>query len=200
MFIKTYRHRLGVRGEVIQLGGVLVALLLVCMGIPLWNLAAPGGAMTNFDQWIMGPVVNTVLVIVGVNFRGWARVLSAVFLPSMVHVFNFLVFGIGTTFSLSMIPAIWLGNLAMVLTYKYFYSHKKVNFWFVSVMAVTFKVAIIASIFAILAWGFNYFPPPVLEGMTPRMTINQVYVAAIGVVVGWLILRFVYPRGSAKIV
>lgn len=192
-FIDKRMRNLSARAEVIETTTISLALLLVSLALPLLLKVFPNNFISQNDQWLMGPVVNCALIIVGVNFKGWKRINSVVVLPSIIHLANFYLFAIGTVYSLYLLPAIWLGNLAIVLATKFLYTHKKQNFFLSSAIAIAIKVGIIFGIYNLLC-AVNIIPQNVASGLWTRMGINQLYVAAIGCIFAFAIIRIFYSN------
>ena len=190
-FIDKRFHDLSRTAVAIQTTAVFLALLTVALVLPLLVRYVGVDFLARNDQWIMGTVVNCALVIVGVNFARWKTIMAVVFLPSTVHVINFYFFSIGTVFSLYMIPAIWIGNLALVLIFKYMLVHKKQNYVITAGIAVIVKAAIIFAIFNVLV-AIGTIPPFPAQMMTPRMGVNQLVVGAVGCAIAYVILKVFY--------
>ena len=61
---------LSVRGEVVEISAIGLALVLVCLVWPLVIKTFPNSSFAQYDQWIMGSVVNCALVLnsrMGIN-------------------------------------------------------------------------------------------------------------------------------------
>jgi len=198
-FVNKRVRDLSVRAEVIELAAICVALLSVCLVLPLVLQYFPktSFARNGLDQWIMGPIVNCALIITGVNVRGLAKTSAVVLLPSVVHIALFYLFAIGTVFSLYMLPAIWLGNLILVLGIKYFYTHRKWNFAQSCALVISVKVGIIMGIFGMLV-ATGAIPQIPAQAMLPRMSINQLCVALIGCTAAFAIIKIFYLRICEK--
>ena len=117
------------RAEVISTTVIALPILLVTFVMPL---VVP---MRLPEQIVMGTVVNCALVIAALRSR---YVYAIVFLPSIVHVINFYAFSIGT---LSIIPAIWVGNIVIVLCFRYIKS-----FGIASITGILLKAIIIGTL------------------------------------------------------
>ena len=186
------------RAETITIVAIIFALLLVCLALPLAIRYTGVDFLARNDQWIMGTVVNCALAVAVVSIASYKKVIALVFLPSIVHVINFYAFGIGTIFSLYMLPAIWLGNISLVLVFKYLYvdrNKKRINntfnsgnFLITATIAVVVKAAIIFGIFSVLV-AIETIPPMPATMMTPRMGVNQLIVGAVGCLIAFVILR-----------
>lgn len=196
-FINKRVRDLSVRAERIEITTVTLALLLVCLALPLLLKAVPNNIISRNDQWLMGPIVNCALVIVGVNFRGLSKINSVVILPSIVHIMNFYLFAIGTVYSLYLLPAIWLGNLAIVFAVKYLYVHKKQNFAISTAIAIAIKVGLVFGIYNLLC-AVNLIPQGPADALWTRMGINQLYVAVIGCVLAFAIIKMFYSNRKQK--
>jgi len=187
-------YDLSPRAERVELWAVCVALSVVCVALPLLVRTMPPDSWLRQggEQWIMGSVVNCALVVVGVNFKSWRKSAAVVFLPALCHVVLFFVLAT-PIFGLYMVPAIWIGNVAILLVFKYLHVHKEWNYGLVAVLGIAIKAGIIFGIFNILV-ATGVIHGPAVAGLTTRMGINQIYVAAVGCVAAFVILKTLYPR------
>lgn len=182
------------RAETMTITTIILALLLVCLALPLAIRYTGVDFLARNDQWIMGTVVNCALAVAVIRIAGYKKIIALVFLPSIAHVVNFYFFGVGTIFSMYMLPAIWLGNISLVLTFKYLYVDRNRhgfnnrNFLITAIIAVVIKAAIIFGIFSILV-ALGTIPPIPATMMTPRMGVNQLIVGAAGCIIAFVILR-----------
>jgi hypothetical protein len=196
-FINSRAHTIGVRAELVQTAAVYAMLLSVCVAMPLLLKFVPNNFFAANEQWIMGTVANTALVLVGVNFAGAGRVGAAVMLPSVAHIINFYAFGIGTVYSLYLVPAIWAGNLTLVLLIKYLHSYKGQSFALSAAVAISVKIAVVFALYGLLCLS-GLIPAAPASALLPRMSLNQIYVAVIGCVLAYGILKAFYSKSVSQ--
>lgn len=196
-FINKRVRDLSTRAERIETTTITLALLTVCLALPLLLKALPNNVFSQNDQWLMGPIVNCALILVGVNFKGFKKINSIVILPSIIHIMNFYLFAIGTAYSLYLLPAIWLGNLAIVFSVKYLHAHKKQSFFLSSAVAIAIKVGIIFGIYNLLC-AMNVIPQGPASVLWARMGINQLVVAVIGCVIAFAIIKMFYANQKQR--
>ena len=105
------------------------------------------------------------------------------------------MFGTASIFVMYMIPAIWLGNFALIYLFKKLYVEKKINYVGVSIVAVVAKAAAIFAGFNLLVFA-SVIPSgtPVAEALFAAMGINQLITASIGAIVAYGVLKMVYSR------
>ena len=176
---KTERMEFLAVGAVLFILGVITPLLLT-LNTSAWVAAK--------NQFLIGPLVNCALVIAGVNFRGFKRIWTIIFLPSIFTLLTGIVFSLGSIYVLYMVPAIWLGNASMVLMFKYLHVHKKVNYTLTAALAVTLKVTLIFTGFLIMK-SFADMPLAMEMALTAAMSVNQIINASIGCVMAFGILK-----------
>ena len=87
-----------------------------------------------------------------------------------------------------MIPAIWLGNLVLILAFKYIMIAKKKNYFVSSIIGIICKVAIIFGFFSILR-AFNLFPDKLIANLQNAMSMTQFITASIGCTIAFGIYR-----------
>ena len=97
----------------------LIALLVpTFLGGLITKVFGAQSIVTQNSQLIVGSIVNTALVITAINLKGWTKILGVVTMPSISTILSGYVFGSASTYMVYMIPAIWLGNFALVYLYK----------------------------------------------------------------------------------
>ena len=85
-----------------------------------------------------------------------------------------------------MIPAIWLGNFAIVYLYKKLLLEKKWNYFFTGITAIVTKVAIIFGGFSILN-AFGIFPTKLVQNLQTAMSTTQAITAIIGMIIAYTV-------------
>ena len=184
------KNQVPAKVEAIELALVLALLALAAIVIPL-ALQGSTGFLSQNSQFFLGPMVNCALIIAAVNFRKLSTTV-AIFAPSAFALAGGLFLTLGNIYALYMIPAIWLGNVTLVLCFKYLYKHKKLHFATTASVAIVLKAAIIFA-------GFNIFVAvslipagsPAAIAMFSMMGIYQLITATMGacLAAGYLILR-----------
>ena len=169
------------RVERIELAIVIAMILLAAIVCPLL-LRGSDGFLSQNSQFFLGPVVNAALIIAAINFRKLSTAVT-IFAPSVFALAGGLFLALGNIFALYMIPAIWLGNLALVLVFKYMYKHKKLPYISTAVVAILLKAAIIFAGYNILV-AVDLIPAgsPAAIAMFSMMGIYQVITATLGAI------------------
>jgi len=96
------------------------------------------------------------------------------------------VFKSASVFMVYMIPAIWLGNFAIVYLYKLLLLNKNLNYFLTGIVAITIKVGIIFLGFSILN-AFGVFPPKMVQNLQNAMSWTQAITATAGVLISYSI-------------
>lgn len=197
MFLNERAYAIGTRGETIELVTVFAIVFLTAIAASSL-LFGSASWVTRNNQFIVGPLVNCALIIAGINFRGFAKVFGVIFLPSILAIVGGLVFATGSVYMLYMIPVIWVGNAAIVLLFKYLYTHKKMSYIATSLIAVCAKVGLIFAGYNLLtATGIIPSGSAVANTLWTAMGVNQLLTAAIGCVLAWGIIKAFYPKMTA---
>ena len=124
---KRLNGQVGARVEAIEVAAIFAMLLVACLALPV-ALYGNTGFFGQYNQFIAGPIVNCALILGALNFRGKAKNIGVICAPSVLAVgIGFI--GFMGIYAMYMIPAIWLGNAALVLGFKYLHVHKKMNFF-----------------------------------------------------------------------
>lgn len=144
--------------------------------------------IANNSQIIVGSIVNTALVVSAINLKGWKKILFVVTMPSISTILSGYVFKSASVFMVYMIPAIWLGNFALIYSYKYFMLEKKMNYFLAGIIGIAIKVAIIYGAFLALN-GLNIFPEKVALMLQKAMSLIQLITASIGVILAYGIYK-----------
>lgn len=167
----------------------LIALLVpTFLGEIISNVFGAQSVIAKNSQIIIGSIVNTALIMTAINLNGWAKILGVVTMPSISTILSGYVFGSASTYMVYMIPAIWLGNFALVYLYKLLLLDKKLNYFLAGIAGVLLKVAVIFLFFNVLNL-FNLFPEKLVSTLQNAMGITQLITASIGVVVAFVIYK-----------
>ena len=140
------------------------------------------------SQLIVGTIVNMALVTTAINLKGWAKILGVVTMPSISTILSGYVFGTASTYMVYMIPAIWVGNFALVYAYKFIMLGKNKHYFLAGVVGVVVKVAIIFAFFGILN-AFSVFPEKLVSNLQTAMSTTQLITATLGVILSFIIYK-----------
>ena len=145
--------------------------------------------ITNNSQIIIGSVVNISLIISALNVKGWKKIIGIITMPSISTILSGYVFKTASVFMVYMIPAIWLGNFALIYFYKLIMLEKKQNYFFAGIVGIAIKVLIIVASFKILNL-FNIFQAKLVTNLQTAMGITQLITAIIGMIFSFIIYKF----------
>ncbi len=168
--------------------GLLAFLVPTFLGGILNSLFGAQNTVATNSQLIIGSIVNTALVLTALNIKGWARILMVVCMPSISTVLSGFVFGSASVLMVYMVPAIWLGNFALIMAFKHLMLHKNINYILSAIIGIIVKVAIIFGFFMIFKL-FNVFPEKMVTNLQTAMSVTQLITASIGCAVGWGVYR-----------
>ena len=107
-------------------------------------------------------------------------------MPSISTILSGYVFKSASVFMTYMIPAIWIGNFALVYAYKLIMISKEKNYFIAGVVGVIAKVLIIGAGFMALNF-FGIFPEKLIATLQTAMTTTQLITATVGVIIGFII-------------
>jgi len=138
-------YELGYVGEFVE----LLFYSAVCFFLPLF---------LRHPQWIIGIVINCVLVLSAFNIRGY-KLIPVIILPSVGAFFGGLLFGSLTHFLIYFIPFIWVGNALIVFGVKKLNLFEKKNV-FSSVAFSAFAKALFLFLSAFILY---------ISGVVPRI-------------------------------
>ena len=144
--------------------------------------------ITTNSQLIVGSIVNTVLVISALNLKGWTKIAFIITMPSISTILSGYVFKSASVYMVWMIPAIWLGNFALIYAFKYVMLAKEKNYFIAAILGIVCKVAIIFGFFNILNL-FNIFPEKLVTNLQKAMSITQLITAIIGCIIAYSIYK-----------
>ncbi len=122
--------------------------------------------LLGHPQWLVGILVNTSLVLAGLNLKKH-NLLPVIILPSIAVLTKGLIFGPFTVFLLYFIPSIWIGNALLTLSMKL-----KMNKWIKLTMGVASKTVLLG-VTALVLVNFNVVP----ELFLAVMGLTQLYTA-----------------------
>lgn len=163
----------------------LIALLVpTFLGQLIKEVFGAGSIITQNSQLIVGSVVNTALIVTAINIKGWKKIAGIITMPSISTILSGYVFKSASPYMAYMIPAIWLGNFALVYSYKLIMLSKEKNYFLAGVVGIVTKVLIIGAGFMLLRL-FNVFPEKLVTTLQTAMTTTQLITASIGSVIGF---------------
>ena len=179
-------------GEIVQTILIIIGALLVPAVVPLLLQAIFGktSLIASNSQYIVGSIVNTALIMTGLNLKGWRKMLLVATLPSLSAIGSGYIFGSLTKVTIFMIPGIWFGNFALIMLMKYLYANKKINYILSAAVSIIVKVAIIFGVLNI--WmGASILPNQGAVAATLRNTmgLTQLITATIGSIISIIIIK-----------
>lgn len=182
--------------DIMQIILICFAALVVPTFVPTWIKALFGAEsfLAVNSQLIVGTIVNTALVMTAINLKGWKKIVGIITLPSISSLLGGYIFKTASPFMIYMIPAIWLGNFAIVYSYKLLLVSKQKNYFLAGIVGIVTKVAIIFAFFNIINL-FGVFPEKVAIMFKTAMGATQAITATSGVIVSALIY---YPIKKNK--
>ncbi len=189
-------------GEIIQTILIILGALLVPAVVPqlLQLIFGKTSVIASNSQIVVGSIVNTALIMAGLNLKGWRKLILVATLPSLSAVGSGYIFGNLSKPTLFMIPGIWLGNFSLIILMKYLYANKKLNYVLSAVIAIVVKVAFIFGVLNI--WmALSVLPNKGMVANTLRnsMGLTQLITATVGAVISLLIMKLGFEKFSKKI-
>lgn len=165
----------------------LIALLVpTFLGEILKDIFPATSIVVTKSQLIIGSIVNASLIVTAMNLKGWAKILGVVTMPSISTILGGYVFKTASVFMVYMIPAIWIGNFALVYIYKKVLVQKNKNYFLAGIIGIVVKVAIIFGAFNILKL-MGIFPPKLITNLQTAMGMTQAITATVGMILAFFI-------------
>ena len=195
-----------------------VAFALLALAVIVCSLVVPIAIhgqknwFAEYNQFFIGPVVNFALIYAAIRFRSRfsiAKIGVLVLLPS-VCALTLGLLAFSSVYALYMIPAIWIGNITLVVLFRVFSRKAKTgldfqvaeagsavatsriastrNFALVSLCAVVLKAGIIFAFFMILSTA-GAIPAPFAAKMFLAMGAFQLVTASIGCVGAYFVRK-----------
>lgn len=180
-----------------------ILIFVICLIVPMFlsellkNIFPATSVAVQNAQIIVGSIVNTALVISALKLKGWSKILGIVTMPSIATILSGYVLGSASPYMVWMIPVIWIGNFALVYSYKYLFLKKKWNYIIIGIIGIITKVAIVYILFNFLKY-LNVFPDKLVESLKIAMGSTQVITATIGVIIAYLIYVIELSRKERK--
>lgn len=179
-------YPLSKKNEIIQLVVLSIFIFLVPMIIPnlLVTVFGVNSWIASNSQYVVGTIVNVVLITVGLNVKGWKQIITLITLPSLSAINSGLVFKTANIYSVYMIPAIWIGNFAFIYFYRKLSVQKKLNYIITSAIAIFAKASIIYLGFRIFTI-IEVIPGTgkIFTALNFSMGINQIITASLASVI-----------------
>ncbi len=167
----------------------LIALLVpTFLGELLKNVFPATSIVVTKSQLIIGSMVNASLILTAMNLKGWAKILGVVTMPSISTILGGYVFKTASVFMVYMIPAIWVGNFALVYAYKKILVQKNKNYFIAGIVGIVIKVAIIFGAFGILNL-LGIFPQKLVTNLQTAMGMTQGITATVGMIIAFVIYK-----------
>lgn len=184
---KTMRnYSKGIEALQIILIGISALLVPTFLARLLTEIFGQNSVIASNSQIIVGSIVNTALIITAINVKGWKKIISIVTLPSISTILGGYVFKIASVYMVYMIPAIWIGNFALVYLYKVLLLKKKLNYFIASIISIAVKVSIIFLSFNLIN-AFGIFPDKLVQNLQNAMGLTQIITATIGAVITYTV-------------
>ena len=176
--------------DIIQIILIFLFALLVptFLGRILSKIFGSTSVISTNSQLIIGTIVNATLVTAAINLKGWAKILGIVTMPSISTILSGYVFGTASVYMVYMIPAIWIGNFALIYSYKFLMLGKNKHYFLAGIVGIIVKVAIIFALFNLINL-FGVFPEKLVENLRNAMGITQFITATLGVIVAFVIYK-----------
>ena len=167
----------------------LIALLVpTFLGGILSKIFGSTSVISTNSQLIIGTIVNAALVVSAINLKGWAKILGVVTMPSISTILSGYVFGTASVYMVYMIPAIWIGNFALIYSYKFLMLGKNKHYFLAGIVGIIVKVAIIFALFNLINL-FGVFPEKLVENLRNAMGMTQLITATLGVIAAFVIYK-----------
>ena len=190
-------HEFSKVGEIIQVILIVLGALLVPAFVPqlLQLVFGKTSWIASNSQIIVGSIVNTALIITGLNLKGWRKLVLVATLPSLSAVGSGYIFGNLTKVTIFMIPGIWLGNFSLIMLMKYLYANKKLDFILSAIISIVVKVAIIFGVLNIWMTA-SVLPSEGIVANTLRNTmgLTQIITATIGALISFSIMKLTFRK------
>ncbi len=167
----------------------LIALLVpTFLGGILSKIFGSTSVISTNSQLIVGTIVNAALVVSAINLKGWAKILGVVTMPSISTILSGYVFGTASVYMVYMIPAIWIGNFALIYSYKFLMLGKNKHYFLAGIVGIIVKVAIIFALFNLINL-FGVFPEKLVDNLRNAMGMTQFITATLGVIAAFVIYK-----------
>lgn len=158
---------------------VIITLLIILGACFVPTFLAKIVPLGKYQQIVVGTIVNASLISVALYTKGNIKTIAMATLPSMSTILGGVLFSNITLYSKLMIPAIWLGNFALILIFKVLFVNKKINYIISGAVAILVKVALIYGGFLIMSSLVN-IPEVAKNTLSTSMGVTQLITATLG--------------------
>lgn len=172
------------KSEIIQtiLIWILALVVPTFLGSLIKEVFGATSVIAQNSQIIVGTIVNTLLILSALNLKGFWKIAAVVTAPSVSTILSGFVFKSASVYMAYMIPAIWVGNFALIYAYKLIMLAKKKNYFLAGVVGIVVKVAVIFGAFSLLN-VFGIFPEKLVANLSAAMSTTQAITATLGVII-----------------
>lgn len=172
------------KSEIIQtiLIWILALVVPTFLGSLIKEVFGATSVIAQNSQIIVGTIVNTLLILSALNLKGFWKIAAVVTAPSVSTILSGFVFKSASVYMAYMIPAIWVGNFALIYAYKLIMLAKKKNYFLAGVVGIVVKVAFIFGAFSLLN-VFGIFPEKLVANLSAAMSTTQAITATLGVII-----------------
>lgn len=172
------------KSEIIQtiLIWILALVVPTFLGSLIKEVFGATSVIAQNSQIIVGTIVNTLLILSALNLKGFWKIAAVVTAPSVSTILSGFVFKSASVYMAYMIPAIWVGNFALIYAYKLIMLAKKKNYFLAGVVGIVVKVAVIFGAFSLLN-VFGIFPEKLVANLSVAMSTTQAITATLGVII-----------------
>lgn len=166
---------------------VIITLLIMVGAFLVPTFLAKIIPLGKYQQIVVGTIVNASLIMTALYTKGNIKTIFIATLPSMSNILGGYLFTPMTLYAKLMIPAIILGNFALILIYKAVYVNKKSNYVVSAILGIVLKVAIIYAGFVVMSSAIT-LPPMVQKTLNTSMGITQLITATCGSALAFIIM------------
>ena len=172
------------KSEIIQtiLIWILALVVPTFLGSLIKEVFGATSVIAQNSQIIVGTIVNTLLILSALNLKGFWKIAAVVTAPSVSTILSGFVFKSASVYMAYMIPAIWVGNFALIYAYKLIMLAKKKNYFLAGVVGIVVKVAVIFGVFSLLN-VFGIFPEKLVTNLSVAKSTTQAITATLGVII-----------------
>lgn len=172
------------KSEIIQtiLIWILALVVPTFLGSLIKEVFGATSVIAQNSQIIVGTIVNTLLILSALNLKGFWKIAAVVTAPSVSTILSGFVFKSASVYMAYMIPAIWVGNFALIYAYKLIMLAKKKNYFLAGVVGIVVKIAFIFGAFSLLN-VFGIFPEKLVANLSAAMSTTQAITATLGVII-----------------
>ncbi len=142
-------------------------------------------SFASFGQWIIGPLVNLLLMITAMNLNWRSAALIGFISP-----FIAFILGIGTTL-FAVVPWIALGNLVLVVVVSLLhYGLKSIDYRDLKQVVITIGVALGGIVLKVMVYWIGIvmitipllnLPAPAVTTLTYTFTVMQLFTGLVGI-------------------